>query len=152
MTEQLDKTDPAIRDRIAAAFNGAIPHNQAIGLIVVEAGGRSIVTRLPYREAFLGDSVARLWHTAVGTTAADATCGLAVFLALPSMEAIATLDLRMDYLRPAVADEPLQVSAHCHHITRHVCFARATLYQQSIERPTAECTAAFMRTGRDIIA
>ena len=151
MNETLDKRDPAIREQIAAAFNGGIPHNQAIGLIVMDASGDIVHTRLDYQAAFLGDPVARLWHTAVGTTAADSSCGLAVFLALPALEAIATLDLRMDYLRPAVADKPLHIAARCHHITRRVCFARATLYQDDIERPTAECTAAFMRTGKRLL-
>lgn len=151
MTETLDKTDTAVRAEIARAFNEAIPYNQAIGLTVIDAGGDTVHTRLAYRDEFLGDPVAQLWHTAIGTTAADSTCGLAVFLALPGLESIATLDLRMDYLRPAVAGQALQVQACCHHITRQVCFARATLYQEDIKRPTAECTAAFMRTGRSLL-
>ncbi len=151
MHEPLDKTEPATRARIAAAFNGGIPHNQAIGLEVVDVSGDWVHTRLAYREAFLGDPVARLWHTSVGTTAADSSCGLAVFLALPTLEAIATLDLRMDYLRPAVAGKPLQVRASCHHITRYVAFVRAMLYQNDIDRPTAHCTAVFMRTGRQML-
>lgn len=148
----MDKRDPAVRARIAEHFNDAIPHNGAIGLEVVDSGGETVVTSLAFREEFIGDPGARLWHTAVGTTAADSSCGLAVFLALPDMEAIATLDLRMDYLRPAVGQAPLTVESECYHITRCVAFARATLHQGDRERPTALCTAAFMRTGRSALA
>lgn len=147
---QIDKSDPAVRTEIAHQFNTRIPHNGAIGLEIVDVSGEIIVTRLPYRDEFLGDPVARLWHTAIGTTAADSTCGLAVLLALPGMETLATLDLRMDYLRPAVADTALTVEAECHHVTTAVAFVRATLHQGERARPTALCTAAFMRTGRSL--
>ena len=71
MYEQLDKRDPAIRAEIAARFNGGIPYNQAIGLRVVDVAGERIVTALDYRECFLGDPGAGLWHTSVGLAAAD---------------------------------------------------------------------------------
>ncbi len=144
----IDKSDPAVRTRIAQGFNDAIAHNKALGIRVVDASGERVHAAVAYREAFLGDAAAGLWHTSVGTTLADSSCGLAVFLALPGMEAIATLDLRMDYLRPALAGKDLNVEAECHHVTRYVAFARATLFQDERERPTALCTAAFMRTGR----
>ena len=150
MYEQLDKRDPAIRAEIAARFNGGIPYNQAIGLRVVDVAGERIVTALDYRECFLGDPGAGLWHTSVGLAAADSTCGLAVFLALPGLETIATLDLRMDYLRPAVAEQGLWIEAECYHVTRCVGFVRATLHQGERERAVSLCTAAFMRTGRQL--
>ena len=148
MDETLDKRDPAVRAGIASRFNARIPYNQAIGLRVVDVSTDRIVTALAYREDFLGDPTAGLWHTAVGLSAADSTCGLAVFLALPGLESIATLDLRMDYLRPAVAGHDLRIEAECYHLTRCVGFVRATLHQGERERAVSLCTAAFMRTGQ----
>lgn len=151
MTDNIDKTDPAVRREIARRFTEAIPHNHAIGLTLVDVGPPEVHTRLAYREDFLGNVEAGLWHTAIATTAADSSCGLAVFLAVPGLEAVATLDLRMDYLRPAVAGKDLEVVAGCHHVTRHVAFATAVLHQGDPERPTARCTANFMRTGGSVI-
>lgn len=147
MTTDIDKTDPTVRGRIAEGFTEAVAHHQALGLHVMDATGERIVVSLDYREDFLGDPVASLWHTAVGTTAAGSACGLAVVLTLPGMESVATLDLRMDYLRPAVADAPLHAEAECYHVTLCVAFARATLYQDDRDWPTALCTTVFMRTG-----
>ena len=151
MADNIDKTDPAVRREIARRFTNAIPHNHAIGLTLVDAGPPVVRTRLAYREAFLGNVEAGLWHTAIATTAADSSCGLAVFLAVPSLEAVATLDLRMDYLRPAVAGRDLEVEASCHHVTRHMAFVTALLHQGDPDRPTARCTATFMRTGGALI-
>lgn len=152
MGEDIDKRDPAVRETIAGRFNRMIPHNQAIGLQVADVAGERIRTTLAYRADFLGDPEAGLWHTAIGTTAADSTCGLAVFLAIPGLESVATIDLRMDYLRPAVAGRALEIEARCYHVTQCVAFAEATLHQGDRARPTARCTAAFMRTGRSVLA
>ncbi|AWN15424.1 PaaI family thioesterase [Salinisphaera sp. LB1] len=152
MADNIDKTDPAVRREIAQRFTAAIPHNHAIGLVLVDAGPPAVHTRLAYREAFLGDVEAGLWHTGVATTAADSSCGLAAFLAVPGLEAVATLDLRMDYLRPAVAGRDLDVVARCHHVTGHVAFVTAVLHQGDPDRPTARCTASFMRTGGSVLA
>lgn len=146
------ETTPSLSDADAQArffqrLSEFTPHYKALGIEVLDAGAESVHARVPYREDFLGDRAAGLWHTSVATTLADSVCGLAVFLALGQNEAIATLDLRMDYLRPAVAGEALHAVAECHHITRGVVFVRASLHQGERARPTALCTAAFMRTG-----
>ncbi|MES1924094.1 PaaI family thioesterase [Salinisphaera sp. T31B1] len=146
----IDKSEPEVRAEIARRFHDRIPHIAALGLEIVDVSGPTIVVELPFREDFVGDPMAGLWHTAVGTSAADSACGLAVFLALPGLETVATLDLRMDYLRPARAGQSLVVEAECHHITRCVAFVRATLHQNTPDRPTALCHAAFMRTGRSV--
>jgi len=148
MTVDIDKTDPAVRARIAQGFTDSVAHHQALGLRVIDASGERIVVGLDYRADFLGDPAAGLWHTAVGTTAADSGCGLAVVLTLPGLETVATLDLRMDYLRPALANAPLHVEAECYHVTQCMAFARATLYQNDRNHPTALCTAVFMRNGQ----
>lgn len=142
-----DKRDPAVRRQIAERFNNAIVFNRALNIELLHVESEPIEARVAYRPEFLGDAAAGLWHTSVATALADSACGLAVFLALPGFEAIATLDLRMDYLRPAVADQDLYVVAECHHVTRSAIFAHATIHQGDGERPTARCTAVFVRTG-----
>ncbi|MDT0617963.1 PaaI family thioesterase [Salinisphaera sp. P385] len=136
------------RQRIADGFMRAIPHNTALGMRVVDTGPGTARTCLDYRPEFLGDVAAGLWHTGPAISLADATAGLAVFLGLPEPGSIATLDLRMDYLRPAVADQPLIADGECDHITRRIVFAGVRLHQGDPTRPTARCTATFMRTGR----
>ncbi|MDT0635250.1 PaaI family thioesterase [Spectribacter hydrogenoxidans] len=146
----MNDTDPRLqqRQRIADGFMRAIPHNTALGMSVVDTGPGTARTRLDYRPEFLGDVAAGLWHTGPAISLADATAGLAVFLGLPEPGSIATLDLRMDYLRPALADQPLFADGVCDHITRRIVFAGVRMHQGNPARPTARCTATFMRTGR----
>lgn len=143
-----DKRDPAVRRQIAERFNTTIPFNQALNIELIDVSAEPIIARIAYRPEFLGDAKAGLWHTSLATTLADSASGLVIFLALPGFENIATLNLHMSYYRPAIAGQALYVAAECHHVTRCVAYARTTLYQDSCERPTAQSTAAFMRTGK----
>lgn len=136
-----------IRDRLVEGYNRMVPHNGALGTEVVTADEGLALVRLDYRDEFLGDREVGLWHTAVTLSLVDGACGLAVLLGLPQLEGIATLDLRADFLRPAVKDKPLFTRAECYHVTRCIAFARADVYQDDPGRPTAYCTAAFMRTS-----
>lgn len=138
-----------MHERLREHFNDAVPHNRALGVRVIETASGVAHTRLDYREDFLGDPDAGTWHTGPAVSLADGTCGLAAVLAMPKPEPIATLDLRMDYLRSGRAGLPLFARAECYHLTRRIAFLRATVHQGDIQSPTAICTATFMRTSRD---
>src|ERR1700709_1676266 len=58
-------------------------------------------TSLAYRPVFVGDTETGVIHGGVVTAMLDETCGMAVQLALDGTGAIATLDLRIDYPKPA---------------------------------------------------
>lgn len=137
-----------IQEQIIRAFMDGIPHNRDIGLQVDDISSEAANVHLPFREEFLGDLQQRLWHTSVALSVMDSTCALSIYGKLTTYEPVATLDLRADHLRPAVADKALRVQAVCYRLTPHIAFARGFCYQDDPERPTSTCTATFMRTGR----
>jgi uncharacterized protein (TIGR00369 family) len=104
---------------------------------------------LPYRNDWLGDTERGVIHTGVITTLIDSCCGMALLARLKSLEAIATLDLRVDYLRPALRDKPVHCRAECYRVTQSVAFLRAAAWQDSESEPVAVSTGAFMRTTRN---
>ncbi len=63
--------------------------------------------------------------------------------------AIATLDLRIDYLSAAQPKQAIVAHAQCYKRTRNVAFVRATAYQQDPADPIASCTATFMLGTRN---
>jgi acyl-coenzyme A thioesterase PaaI-like protein len=74
----------------------------------------------------------------------DESCGMAVQLALDGRRAIATLDLRIDYQKPATPGLDIKAHSVCYRVTRSIAFVRSTAYQESEDDPVATATACFM--------
>lgn len=136
--------------QMAEHFHRHVPHSRDLGMQVVELAPGMAQLALPYRDELLGDPQRGLIHTGVVTTLIDSACGFAVIAALEQPVTIATLDLRMDYLRPAVRDKTLFGLAECYRLTRHIAFVRATAWQDSQEKPVATSTSAFMLHARRV--
>ena len=58
--------------------------------------------------------------------------------------AIATLDLRIDYMKPAEPHCDIFIEAECLKVTHEIAFTRGIAYQDSREAPIALSTGAFM--------
>ena len=101
-------------------------------------------TSLPYRPVFVGDTNTGVIHGGVVTAMLDESCGMAVQLALDGSRAIATLDLRIDYQKPATPGLDIKAHSICYRTTRSIAFVRATAYQESEDDPVATATACFM--------
>jgi uncharacterized protein (TIGR00369 family) len=99
---------------------------------------------LPYRPVFVGDIATGVLHGGVVTAMLDESCGMAVQLALDGSRAIATLDLRIDYQKPATPGLAIRAHSICYRVTRSIAFVRATAYQESEDDPVATATACFM--------
>ena len=121
-----------------------IPHAAALGMQVSEAGPGLAVLTLDYRDEFVGDPVRGVVFGGVITTLLDQALGLAVSCGLEDLRPIATLDLRIDYLRPAEPGLAMIGRAECYKVTRNVAFARAVAYERDIADPFATSLATFM--------
>jgi len=122
----------------------SIPHAYALGMRVVEAGPCLAVLSLPYREEFVGDPRRGVVFGGLITALLDQALGLAVSCSLADLRPIATLDLRIDYLRRAEPERTLIGRAECYKVTRNVAFARGLAYEESEADPFATCLSTFM--------
>jgi uncharacterized protein (TIGR00369 family) len=101
-------------------------------------------TSLPFRPVFVGDTVRGVLHGGVITAMLDESCGMAVQLALDGTRAIATLDLRIDYQKPAIAGLDVRAHSICTRVARSIAFLHSTAYQVSEDDPVATATGCFM--------
>ena len=122
----------------------SIPHAAALGMRVRETGPGLAILSLPYREDFVGDPSRGVVFGGVITTLLDQALGLAVSCSLEDLRPIATLDLRIDYLRRAEPGRTLIGRAECYKVTRAVAFARGLAYEHDESDPFATCLATFM--------
>ena len=114
------------------------------GLRLDRASPGEAWSSLPYRPVFVGDTGTGVLHGGVVTAMLDESCGMAVQLALDGTRAIATLDLRIDYQKPATPGLDVKAHSVCYRVTRSIAFVRATAYQESEDNPVATATACFM--------
>jgi uncharacterized protein (TIGR00369 family) len=119
------------------------PQAQALGVIVVSTSP-DVVVRIPYREDLVGDPDTGVIAGGVVTTLLDHTCGRAVGHALDEPTSIATLDLRIDYMRPATPGMDIYATAHAYKITRSIAFVRALAYDADPSDPVAAAQGTFM--------
>lgn len=124
----------------------SLPHCRALGLEFIQAERGKVIMRLPFAEHLLGNAKERIIHGGVVTALIDSSSGLAICSVLDIPEQIATLDLRIDYLRPATPDLPIYCVAECYRLTSQIAFARATAYQDDKAQPIAHSVSTFMRT------
>jgi uncharacterized protein (TIGR00369 family) len=120
------------------------PHAAYLGIRVVETGPAFGVCAIPFREELIGDPRRRVIFGGAITTLIDHVSGLAVACALEELTAIATIDLRVDYLRAAAPDLELFARADCHRLTRNVAFVRAIAWERSAGDPFASALGTFM--------
>lgn len=128
-----------------------IPHLKALGVDapVIEKG--RVVMRLPWREDLVGNAETGVLHGGAITSLLDTAGGMAVMTMLNERVAIATIDLRIDYLKPATPRVDLFAEAVCYRMTRHVAFLRATAYHATPEDAVAHGVGAFMVGSSDAL-
>ena len=126
-------------------FYANSPHHQATGITVVSVDVELARMRVPYNKCFIGDPDTGAVHGGLITTMMDATGGLAVLAKVPPGTSIATLDLRLDYLRSAKRGSDLIGEAECFKVTRNIAFTRGTAYEKkNAQDPIANFIATYM--------
>jgi uncharacterized protein (TIGR00369 family) len=121
-----------------------VPLMRELDFTVVEFERGYATFRMAYQERLIGDPETGVLGGGVITTLIDSVCGMAVQTALRKPVTIATLDLRIDYLRPSTPGSPLHARAECYKVTRHVAFTRATAWNDDPASPIAHSVGTFM--------
>lgn len=78
-----------------------IPFDHFLGVKAEEIRPRHARLRLPYRPEFIGDPRRPALHGGVISMLIDTCGGVAVWAACAPRDRVATIDMRVDYLRPA---------------------------------------------------
>ena len=138
-----DRIPPLSKTVIEAMIRDNIPHCGELGVRLVDVGPGSMTMALDYQERFVGNPETGVLHGGIITTLVDTVSGMSVYAALGKLVAVATLDLRIDYLKPAMPHMPLIAHAECYKTTRQIAFTRCTAYHQA-DDPVATCVGTFM--------
>ena len=125
-------------------FGRLVPYNRAIGMDLVRADPEWAVVSLPYREEFIGDPDSGVLHGGMVSALLDVGGAFSVFSRLKALKVMATLDLRIDYLKPATPGKALFGGAVCRKVTADLAFVRGAAYHESPDDPIASVVAIYI--------
>lgn len=124
-------------------------HTHALGFAFDSLDGDRIRLKVPWREDLVGDPDTGVLAGGLVTALLDHVGGLAVWVALDRFESIATLDLRVDYMRAAEPRRDLIAEARCYRLTRSIAFVRAWAFEDEPSNPVAAAQSAYMLASSD---
>jgi len=136
--------DPEFIRQAAEAMASIAPQAKALGFrfVSVEPGRGSI--EVPWRADLVGNPDTDVIAGGVVTSLLDHTCGMAIISASKEFMATATLDLRIDYMRPAAPRAGITAMAHCYKLTRSIAFVRAEAWDVDPGDLIATAQGAFV--------
>jgi len=135
--------DPRLQE-ILPQLASAAAHTHALGFQLEGVEGRRVRMRVPYREDLVGDPETGVLAGGLVTALLDHVGGMAVWVAMNRFATVATLDLRVDYMRAAEPRKDLLAEAECFRLTRSVAFVRAWAFDETTADPVAAAQAAYM--------
>jgi len=141
-----DDADLYPLDDIGAVF-ATLPHCNEIGMEGVDIRRGECIVRIDYQDRLVGNPDTGVVHGGVVTILLDTAAGGAAFTLIPRGATLATLDLRIDYLKPATVGRAILAYAHCYKLTRSIAFVRGVAYHETVDEPIANCTASFMTSS-----
>lgn len=122
----------------------APPHPAALGFRLDVIDDDGVTLAVPWRADLVGGSGSGVLAGGVVSSLLDHACGMAVWVALDTFQPIATLDMRIDYLRAAQPGCDVFARARTFRLTRSIAFVRGIAHDGDSDDPVAAVQAAFM--------
>jgi uncharacterized protein (TIGR00369 family) len=139
-------TDPT-RPEAWNQFLTIAPYTGLLKMEAVAASDEGCIIALPYCEDLVGDPDSGVLHGGAITALMDVCYGFSVYFRIKKFVPMATLDLRIDYLRPAQPQRRVFASASCYKLTQELAFVRGHAYDEDPDNPISTSVGIFMFTA-----
>ena len=134
--------DPA--ELLAAAKAG---HMVALGLRFVAVGPDWCEFAIDYDRRLVSDAATGILASGPIMSLMDTAGGFAVWARRGKSAAQATLDLRLDYLRPSRPGQTVIGTVECYRLTHRIAFVRGVAHDGDPDHPIAHLAGTYMLLG-----
>ena len=121
-----------------------VGHGRALGMEFSGSGDNWAELGLPWREELVGVAESGILASGAIVSLIDTASGISVWSASGSFQPLVTLNLRIDYLRPALRGETVFARCECSKLTRRIAFTRGIAHGGDTTRPIAYSSGTFM--------
>lgn len=121
-----------------------VGHGQALGLEFRDAGEDWVELALPWKEQLVGVAETGVLASGAIVSLVDTCGGASVWKAMDHFQPIVTIDLRLDYLRPALKGETVIARCRVDKMTRQIAFVSGVAHTGDESRPVARAVGTFM--------
>jgi len=124
-------------------------HPGWLGLRYCSHGENWVELELPWRNDLLGEPDRAVLASGPIISLMDMASGMAIWQKTGEFTPVATLDLRVDYQRPARERSPVFGRVECYRTTRSAAFVRGIAHDGDRDDPVAHIAGVFMTIARD---
>ena len=119
-------------------------HGGRLGIVYHDHGDDWAELALPWHADLVGDEASGIIASGPILALMDMATSVGVWLKLDAFKGHATLDLRIDYLRPARPGNTVTGRGECYRITRSIAFVRGQAHDGDPNDPLAHVAGTFM--------
>jgi uncharacterized protein (TIGR00369 family) len=139
-----DAFDP----KLFTAYAAKVGHGGALGIGYSDHGPDWVELTLDFQERLVGVTETGVLASGPIISLMDMATSMAIWVKLGRFRHQATLDLRMDYARPAEPGRRLYGRGECWRVTRSIAFVRGLAHEGDLADPVAHVAGTFMFTGK----
>jgi uncharacterized protein (TIGR00369 family) len=132
--------------KLFMAYVEKVGHGGALGILYRDHGPDWAELTLPYDQKLIGVEESGVIASGPIISLMDMATSLSIWLKLDRFRHQATLDLRVDYLRPATPGRDIVGRGECYRTTRSIGFVRGLAHDGDPADPVAHVSATFMFT------
>jgi uncharacterized protein (TIGR00369 family) len=134
---------------LVAAFGMAtsVPHAAALGFEAGPIADGKATMSMPWRADLVEDETSQALASGIITSMLDHCGGMALTAVRMGEFRPATLDLRMDFLRPAAAGAGVTVQVHCYRVAGPIAYVRGEAWDLDPADPIATVQGTFVHNG-----
>jgi uncharacterized protein (TIGR00369 family) len=122
-------------------------HNALIGALYHSHGDGWCELAIPYDARLASDATSGIMASGPILTMMDMVTSMSIWLKTGKFQPQATLDLRVDYLRPATPGRTIIGRGECYGLTRSIAFVRGFAHDGDPAKPVAHVAGTYMFTA-----